>query len=108
MICLPMPRRLRRIARRMPAAATRLQSDPTCLPTLRHPKGGCMNLLPQARRAVSIITFAVTLFTATGLSQAQSIGQKAADRTWTIPSNEQIKRLLSERMQHNGVGIVVG
>ncbi|MGH8494735.1 MAG: serine hydrolase [Gammaproteobacteria bacterium] len=27
---------------------------------------------------------------------------------WTIPSNAEIRELLAERMQHNGVGIVVG
>src|SRR5687767_9458521 len=27
---------------------------------------------------------------------------------WTIPSNEEVTRILAERMRHNGVGIVVG
>jgi len=30
------------------------------------------------------------------------------DSTWTIPSNEEILALLAARMQHNGVGIVIG
>jgi D-alanyl-D-alanine-carboxypeptidase/D-alanyl-D-alanine-endopeptidase len=32
----------------------------------------------------------------------------AAQAPWTIPSNEAIQTLLAERMQHNGVGVVVG
>ncbi len=27
---------------------------------------------------------------------------------WTVPSNEEIRALLAERMEHNGVGVVVG
>src|SRR5690349_2120620 len=27
---------------------------------------------------------------------------------WAIPSNEYIHKLLAERMQHNGVGVVIG
>ncbi len=32
----------------------------------------------------------------------------ATEHTWTIPANEEIRKLLAERMEHNGVGIVVG
>jgi CubicO group peptidase (beta-lactamase class C family) len=33
---------------------------------------------------------------------------EADTRAWTIPSNDEIRKLLAERMAHNGVGIVVG
>lgn len=34
--------------------------------------------------------------------------ERTAERDWSIPSNDAIRQLLSERMRHNGVGIVVG
>lgn len=46
--------------------------------------------------------------TAATTSDAPAIADAASGQTWTIPSNEDIRRLLAERMQHNGVGIVVG
>ena len=46
------------------------------------------------------------LWTAAGYSQ--DTAPQVPERGWTIPSNDEIRALLAERMEHNGVGIVVG
>src|SRR5687768_6632479 len=49
------------------------------------------------------------MLAACGLASAQPATQGAATaRDWDIPSDDAIRRLLAERMRHNGVGIVVG
>lgn len=43
------------------------------------------------------------------VAAAQDIPSAAQPQpAWTVPSNQEIRELLTERMQHNGVGIVVG
>lgn len=47
------------------------------------------------------------------IGSTSAVGQEAApvdslEHTWTIPSNEGIRKLLADRMQHNGVGVVIG
>jgi D-alanyl-D-alanine-carboxypeptidase/D-alanyl-D-alanine-endopeptidase len=42
------------------------------------------------------------------LRAAESTAPAVAAAVWTIPTNEQIRNLLAERMRHNGVGTVVG
>lgn len=39
---------------------------------------------------------------------AEPGASEAGDAAWAIPSNDEIRKLLAGRMQHNGVGIVVG
>jgi CubicO group peptidase (beta-lactamase class C family) len=93
----------------MPAATTTPKSDTASTHVLANDEGGWMNpLQKQAHRAAMIISLAATVVAGIGPSNAQAAAPEASDGAWTIPSNEQIKRLLSERMQHNGVGIVVG
>jgi len=48
-------------------------------------------------------------FGALEVASAQDLPNTAQPQpAWTIPSNQQIRELLAERLRHNGVGIVVG
>jgi serine-type D-Ala-D-Ala carboxypeptidase/endopeptidase len=40
--------------------------------------------------------------------RAQDAHSTAATPAWSVPTNEDIRKLLAERMRHNGVGAVVG
>lgn len=58
--------------------------------------------------AAAMITFTVgVILPSNAMAQAIAPMQQPA-AGWRIPSNDGIQQLLAERMQHNGVGIVVG
>ena len=64
-----------------------------------------------AATAASASVFLAGVLLSCALS-ARAFSQEAKsappERAWTIPSSDSIRRLLAERMQHNGVGTVVG
>ena len=59
------------------------------------------------RKPILALVFLAALY-ATGTGAQSPAPADNPDRPWTIPSNGRIKDLLTERMKHNGVGIVVG
>jgi len=73
-----------------------------CLPSRRQ----CMKPLTPIRRGVAIL--ALSLAGAVTVVAQQPPQPAPARAPWTIPGNDEIRRLLAERMAHNGVGIVVG
>src|SRR5215510_4425110 len=69
------------------------------------PKGGMHMVLlsPSGARAGLLVAGLVLLSGMFSKAHAQEV-----PAAWKIPSNEDIRALLAERMQHNGVGMVVG
>ena len=67
--------------------------------------------LPRCVRGYQLLVALTTLqcLVAVGSAQGQEVTPSVSPaNTWTIPSDNEIRSLLAERMQHNGVGIVVG
>lgn len=59
-------------------------------------------------RLALITTMALVSAWSAAAPQEESPVRAGTANDWVIPSNEDIRALLSERMRHNGVGIVVG
>jgi len=62
---------------------------------------------PMRRLAVPFAAI-VLLCSAVGHAQETQPGIAAQPDPWQLPSNEEIRKVLADRMSHNGVGMVVG
>jgi CubicO group peptidase (beta-lactamase class C family) len=54
------------------------------------------------------VLLAIVLTMPSGLAAQAPAGAPSREPQWSIPSGDAIRQLLAERMQHNGVGTVVG
>jgi serine-type D-Ala-D-Ala carboxypeptidase/endopeptidase len=79
-----------------------MAGDPGGTPSMTDRRPGKM--LTRTRRLAGALALSF-------LAAASGLAQQPPDRPsvpWTIPGNDDIRRLLDERMARNGVGIVVG
>lgn len=60
------------------------------------------------RRLVNALVAFCGLFATLADAQDANVTSGREDSAWTVPSNDAIRALLEQRMQHNGMGIVVG
>src|SRR5690242_6658191 len=58
--------------------------------------------------AAGTLIAGLLLIGALSTGRAQDAQSTAATLAWNLPTNEDIRKLLAERMRHNGVGAVIG
>src|SRR5688572_24477142 len=62
----------------------------------------------RLRLHIGLVAGVLALILVGAMPQAAQAPPARSQTLWTIPSNDTIRKLLAERMAHNGVGVVVG